>query len=212
MVRLVVLDGYTVNPGDNPWTPLAELGELSIYDRSDATQVVARAAEADVVLLNKTQLSGALLAQLPKLRGISVLATGVNSVDLARATELGIVVCNVPSYSTATVAQHTIALLLELCHRTGLHDASVHAGDWQRSPDFCYWKSPLLELEGNGVKIDAAHFASLSREFEQKMLVAMKEATRIAGREFNLDSPKQLQRSEERRVGKECRSRWSPYH
>src|SRR5258708_792736 len=153
MVRLVVLDGYTVNPGDNPWTPLAELGELSIYDRSDATQVVARAAEADVVLLNKTQLSGALLAQLPKLRGISVLATGVNSVDLARATELGIVVCNVPSYSTATVAQHTIALLLELCHRTGLHDASVHAGDWQRSPDFCYWKSPLLELEGKTLGI-----------------------------------------------------------
>jgi len=148
MARIVILDGYTVNPGDNPWTPLAELGELTAHDRTAPHEVVARAKDADVVLTNKTPLAPSALEQLPELRGIAVLATGVNIVDIARATTLGIPVCNVPSYSTASVVQHTIALLLELCHKVGLHDASVHAGDWQRSPDFSYWKSPLLELEG----------------------------------------------------------------
>jgi glycerate dehydrogenase len=148
MARIVVLDGYTVNPGDNPWTPLAELGELEVHERSQESETVARAADAEIVLTNKVLLDAATLAVLPKLRGISVLATGVNAVDLSAASARGIAVCNVPSYSTSSVSQHTIALLLELCHRVGLHDASVHAGEWQRSPDFCYWKSPLLELSG----------------------------------------------------------------
>jgi len=148
MTKIVVLDGYAVNPGDNPWTPLAELGELSVHDRSNAAEVIARAAGAEIVLLNKAQLGREAFAQLPELRGVSVLATGVNSVDLEAATERGIAVCNVPAYSTASVVQHTLALLLELCHRVGLHDSSVHAGDWQRAIDYCYWKSPLLELEG----------------------------------------------------------------
>ncbi len=153
MARIVILDAYTVNPGDNPWTPLAELGELSTYDRTAASEVVTRAAQADVVLTNKTPLTHNALTQLPQLRGIAVLATGVNIVDVAQATALGIPVCNVPSYSTASVVQHTIALLLELCHKVGLHDTSVHAGDWQRSPDFSYWKSPLLELAGKTLGI-----------------------------------------------------------
>ncbi|HYP90444.1 MAG TPA: NAD(P)-dependent oxidoreductase, partial [Polyangiaceae bacterium] len=148
MTKIVALDGYAVNPGDNPWTPLAELGELSVHDRSNAAEVIARAAGAEIVLLNKAQLGREAFAQLPELRGVSVLATGVNSVDLEAATERGIAVCNVPAYSTASVVQHTLALLLELCHRVGLHDSSVHAGDWQRAIDYCYWKSPLLELEG----------------------------------------------------------------
>jgi len=148
MARIVVLDGYTVNPGDNPWTPLAELGELAVYERSQESETVARAADAEIVLTNKVLLDAATLAALPKLRGISVLATGVNAVDLSAASARGIAVCNVPSYSTSSVSQHTIALLLELCHRVGLHDGSVHAGEWQRSPDFCYWKSPLIELSG----------------------------------------------------------------
>jgi len=148
MTKIVVLDGHTVNPGDNPWSPLAELGELVVHERSAVTEVVARAHDADIVLLNKTQLGREAFAQLPRLRGVSVLATGVNSVDLDAATERGIAVCNVPAYSTASVVQHTLALLLELCHRVGLHDSSVHAGDWQRSIDYCYWKSPLIELEG----------------------------------------------------------------
>src|SRR5450432_3973019 len=153
MARIVVLDGHTTNPGDNPWTPLEALGQLSVYDRSPSSDVMARAADAEIVLTNKTQLDAGTLAQLPKLRGISVLATGVNAVDLLAATRQGIAVCNVPSYSTPSVAQHTIALLLELCHKVGLHDASVHAGDWQRSPDFSYWKSPLLELAGKTLGI-----------------------------------------------------------
>jgi glycerate dehydrogenase len=153
MAHIVILDGYTINPGDNPWTPLSELGQLSVYDRSPPDAVVARAASADVLLTNKTPLGANVLNQLPKLRGIGVLATGVNVVDVARASALGLPVCNVPSYSTASVVQHTIALLLELCHKVGLHDASVHAGDWQRSPDFSYWKSPLVELFGKTLGI-----------------------------------------------------------
>lgn len=148
MPKIVVLDGYTVNPGDNPWSPLAELGELSVYERTGNAEVVSRASDADIVLVNKAQLARQALEQLPRLRGVSVLATGVNTVDLEAATERGIPVCNVPSYSTASVVQHTLALLLELCNRVGLHDSSVHAGDWVRSVDYCYWKSPLLQLEG----------------------------------------------------------------
>lgn len=148
MARIVVLDGYTVNPGDNPWTALAALGELVVHDRTPSSDVFERAAGADVVLVNKAILNADSLRRSSTLRGVSVLATGVNSVDLEAATQRGIPVCNVPSYSTASVVQHTLALLLELCHRVALHDASVHAGDWQRSADFSYWKTPLLELEG----------------------------------------------------------------
>ncbi len=153
MVRIVVLDGHAVNPGDNPWTALGALGQLQVYDRSAAGETAERAAEAEIVLTNKVLLDAGTLARLPKLRGVSVLATGVNAVELPVATERGIAVCNVPSYSTASVAQHTVALLLELCHRVGLHDTSVHAGDWQRSPDFSYWKSALHELEGKRLGI-----------------------------------------------------------
>src|SRR3954470_15104608 len=148
MTSIVVLDGYAVNPGDNPWSALAELGELTVFDRSSAAEVITRAADAEIVLLNKAPLGREALLQLPRLRGVCVLATGVNSVDLEAASERGIAVCNVPAYSTASVVQHTLALLLELCHRVGLHDSSVHAGDWQRAIDYCYWKSPLLELRG----------------------------------------------------------------
>jgi glycerate dehydrogenase len=147
-VRIVVLDGYTLNPGDNPWTPLAELGALTVHDRSSSNEIPQRAADAQIVILNKAELTAATLMALPRLEGISVLATGVNCVDLAVASARGIPVCNVPSYSTSSVVQHTLALLLELCHQVGRHDASVHAGDWQRAPDFSYWQSPLLELEG----------------------------------------------------------------
>ncbi len=153
MVRIVVLDGLAVNPGDNPWTALAALGELQVYERSAPSETAERASDAEIVLTNKVLLDAATLARLPKLTGISVLATGVNAVELPVATERGIPVCNVPSYSTASVAQHTVALLLELCHRVGLHDSSVHAGDWQRSPDFSYCKSPLYELEGKRLGI-----------------------------------------------------------
>src|SRR5882757_7416415 len=123
MDHIVVLDGYTLNPGDNPWAPLAELGHLVVYDRTAPSEVVERAARAEIVLTNKVLLDAASIAALPRLRGISVLATGVNAVDLPAAAARGIAVSNVPSYSTSSAAQHTIALLLELCHHVGLHDA-----------------------------------------------------------------------------------------
>ncbi|MEP7052401.1 MAG: D-2-hydroxyacid dehydrogenase [Pseudomonadota bacterium] len=177
MARIVVLDGYTINPGDNPWTPLSALGELTVYERSSASEVLARASDAELLLTNKTALGAGVLDQLPKLRGICVLATGVNPVDVARATELAVPVCNVPAYSTAAVVQHTVALLLELCHRVALHDASVHAGDWQRSADFSYWKSPLLELEGKtlgivGYGAIGRRVAELGRGFGMRVCAA----------------------------------------
>jgi len=153
LARIVVLDGYTVNPGDNPWTALEDLGEFCVYDRTLDEDIVARAAGAQILLTNKTPLSAESLARLPDVRGIGVLATGVNVVDVGAATARGIPVCNVPSYSTASVVQHTFALLLELCHRVGLHDQTVKAGEWQNCADFCYWKSPLLELQGKQLGI-----------------------------------------------------------
>lgn len=148
MVRLVVLDGHALNPGDNPWTELAALGELSVFERSAPEDVVARARGADVVLTNKVTLDAATLGALPGLRGVCVLATGVNVVDVAAASALGVPVCNVPAYSTKSTAQHTIALLLALTNHVGAHDRAVHEGAWVASPDFSFTLAPLTELDG----------------------------------------------------------------
>jgi glycerate dehydrogenase len=143
-----VLDSYTFDPGDNPWTEIAELGTLDVHERSEGSQIVERARGADIVLTNKTPLSAESLAALPSLRGICVLATGVNVVDVAAATARSIPVCNIPAYSTASTAQHTIALLLELTNQVGLHDRAVHDGAWVRSADFSITLTPLTELDG----------------------------------------------------------------
>lgn len=150
-MRIVVLDGYTLNPGDNPWDPLACLGELRVYDRTPPAQVVERAADAEIVLTNKTLLDAAALAALPRLRFVAVLATGYNVVDVAAARARGIPVANVPEYGTADVAQHTLALLLELCHRTGDHARATAAGDWSRAPDFSFWLAPPRSLAGQTI-------------------------------------------------------------
>jgi glycerate dehydrogenase len=147
-VRIVVLDGHTLNPGDNPWDELATLGELTVYPRSAPDEVVARASAAEVVLTNKTHLDAATLAALPDLRFVAVLATGYDVVDVAAARAHGIRVANVPEYGTDSVAQHVLALVLELASAVGEHDAAVHAGEWQRCPDFSFWHRPLLELAG----------------------------------------------------------------
>jgi glycerate dehydrogenase len=147
-MKMVVLDGYTVNPGDNPWDALARLGELRVHDRTPSAAIVERAQAAEIVLTNKTPLTADTLAQLPRLRFIAVLATGHNVVDSAAARARGIHVSNVPEYGTDSVAQHVFALLLELCHHVGLHDAAVHAGEWTRALDFCFWKATPLELAG----------------------------------------------------------------
>ena len=147
-MKIVVLDGYTLNPGDLSWDALKALGDVELFDRTPPDQVAARCADAEIVITNKALLPREVIAALPKLRFIAVTATGFNIVDVAAARERGIPVSNVPLYGTRAVAQLTIALLLELCHRVGLHADSVRAGDWVKSADWSYWRHPLLELDG----------------------------------------------------------------
>jgi glycerate dehydrogenase len=147
-MKIVVLDGYCMNPGDLSWDALREFGEVVVYDRTPAADVVGRAQGADAVLMNKTPLPAATLARLPQLKFIGVLATGYNVVDIEAARGQGITVTNVPTYGTASVAQFVFALLLELCHNVKLHADAVRAGEWSRNADWSFWKSPLVELEG----------------------------------------------------------------
>ena len=148
-MKLVVLDGYTLNPGDLNWSPLLELGDQpEVYERTAPPDTVSRAAEAGIILTNKVLLDRDTLAQLPKLKYVGILATGINVIDLAAAREHGIIVTNVPAYSTASVVQLTLALLLELTQRVGHHANSVRQGNWATSKDFAYWDFPLVELDG----------------------------------------------------------------
>jgi len=147
-MKIVVLDGYTANPGDLSWELLYALGECWIYDRTSPDETIARAVDADIVVTNKVVLSRDAISQLPRLKFISVLATGYNIVDIEAAREKGIPVSNVPEYSTKSVAQHTFALLLELTSHVGSHSEGVRAGRWSQSPDFSYQDYPLIELDG----------------------------------------------------------------
>src|SRR5262252_3982025 len=152
-MKIVVLDAYCLNPGDLSWDALRQLGDVVLYDRTSASEAAARAAGATAVFTNKTPLPAATLAQLPDLKYIGVLATGYNIVDVAAARRQGITVTNIPTYGTASVAQFVFALLLELCHNVGLHAGAVRAGEWSRSPDWSFWKSPLVELAGKTMGI-----------------------------------------------------------
>lgn len=147
-MKIVILDGYTINPGDNPWSAVEALGECTIYDRTPAELVVERAKGAAIILTSKVKLTAGLLEQLPDLRYISLLATGYNNVDVAAASRLGIPVSNVPAYSTESVVQTAFALLLELTTRVGQHDSAVKAGEWVRCPDHAFWIGSLVELDG----------------------------------------------------------------
>jgi glycerate dehydrogenase len=147
-MNIVVLDGYTLNPGDLAWDGLKQLGSCVIHERTPAPEIVDRARDAEIVLTNKTVLNRDTILALPKLKYIGVLATGYNVVDTVAAKERGIPVTNVPNYGTPSVAQHTFALLLEVTQHAGHHADTVRAGEWTRSPDFCYWDFPLIELHG----------------------------------------------------------------
>jgi glycerate dehydrogenase len=147
-MNIVVLDGFTLNPGDLSWDALRALGPCEVFDRTPPGQVEARAANAAIVLTNKTVLGQESIARLPALKYIGVLATGTNVVDLAAARGRGIPVTNVPAYGTRSVAQATFALLLELTNHVGAHAQGVRAGRWTRGADWCYWDAPLLELDG----------------------------------------------------------------
>lgn len=153
MARIVVLDGYTVNPGDNDWRPLAELGELIVYERTADELVVERALGAEVIITNKTPVGRRVLSSLPGLRGICVFATGFDVVDAGFARTLGVPVSNVPDYSTPSVVEHTFALIFSLCRRVELHSDWVARGEWSRSPDFSFWKTPQHELNGRTLGI-----------------------------------------------------------
>src|SRR5579862_5618409 len=147
-MRIVVLDGYTLNPGDLSWDALKALGPCEIHDRTALAELPSRTADREILLTNKMLLNRATIEGLPKLKYIGVTATGTNIVDLDAARERGILVTNVPAYGTASVAQTTMALLLELCHGAGHHAQTVRQGRWSQSLDFCYWDQPLIELSG----------------------------------------------------------------
>ena len=155
-MKIVVLDGYTENPGDLSWSELEKLGELTVYDRTSQTDedaAIARIGDAEIVYTNKTPITRRVLDACPNVKFISLLSTGYNVVDCQYAREKGIPVTNVPTYGTASVGQFAIALLLEICHHIGHHNESVHAGNWEKNADWCYWDFPLIELDGKTMGI-----------------------------------------------------------
>ncbi len=155
-MKIVILDGYAENPGDLSWKGFEKLGELTVYDRTpreDVEEILRRIGDAEIICTNKTLIGREVIERAPKLRYIGVLATGYNVVDVDAAAKRGIPVTNIPSYGTAAVAQHVMALLLEICNRTGHHSQAVHEGRWQRSEDFCFWDYPLMELAGKTMGI-----------------------------------------------------------
>lgn len=175
-MKICVLDGYTLNPGDLDWSPLESLAPTTVYDRTPKDEIVARAADAEIVLTNKTVLSREIIDRLPRLRYVGVLATGYNVVDLEAARRRGVPVTNVPTYGTASVAQMVFAHLLNLAQHVGSHSQGVAEGRWSRSDDFCYWDSPLIELAGLtmglvGFGRIGRSTAQIARAFGMKVLV-----------------------------------------
>jgi len=151
--KIVILDGYTENPGDLSWDGFAELGDVTVYDRTPSDLIAQRIADADIVITNKTPLTGETIKNAEKMQYIGVLATGYNVVDVMAAKEKGVVVTNIPTYGTDAVAQFVFALLLEICHHVQHHSDAVKEGRWSKAPDFCFWDYPLIELVGKTMGI-----------------------------------------------------------
>lgn len=187
--KIVVLDGYTLNPGDLDWCALEKIGELTVYDRTPIDVTVERASGAEILLTNKAPVSAATIERLPELRYIGVLATGHNIVDIAAARAREIVVANVPGYGTPSVAQHVFALILELAQRTGHHAQTVREGRWSASRDFCYWDFPLMELAGRtlgiiGYGAIGRAVAEIGRAFGMKVIASTRTVRTAEGVEF----------------------------
>lgn len=175
MMKIVVLDGFASNPGDLSWEALAQMGELQVYDRTAPYELHERIADADIILLNKTPMNAAAFQAAPKLKLISVLATGYNIIDIESAKAHGVRVCNAGSYSTNAVAQMTFALLLEATQQVGSHNTAVRDGQWSQSKDFCFWNTPLMELAGKtmglvGFGSIAQAVAKIAEAFGMKIL------------------------------------------
>lgn len=157
-MKAVVLDGFTLNPGDLSWSKLEKICDTTIYERtaydtSDLSLIIERVGDAEIIFTNKTPLPAEAINAMPNLKYIGVLATGYNVVDVEAAKKRGIVVTNIPTYGTTAVAQMTIALLLEMCHHVGAHSQAVKDGDWTTNPDWCFWNYPLIELSGKNMGI-----------------------------------------------------------
>ena len=154
-MKMVVLDGFTLNPGDLSWEVIEQFGDLKVHDRTDSNTktVIETIGDSEIVFTNKVPLTKDVLINVPNLKYIGVLATGYNVVDVQAAHDLDVLVTNVPSYGTTAVAQFTMGLLLEMCHHIGDHNKAVKDGDWEKSPDFCFWNSPLIELSGKAMGI-----------------------------------------------------------
>ncbi len=183
-MKIVILDGFASNPGDQSWAEFACYGELTVYPRTKAEEAAARIGDAQIVFLNKTPITAQVMDQCPRLRMIGILATGYNIVDVKAARERNITVCNVPGYSTMAVAQMTFALLLELTQRVGQHSAAVFAGQWQNSPDFCFWNAPLTELSGKtlglvGYGAIGQAVGRIARAFGMKLLITARHEKEV---------------------------------
>ncbi|MDK2942450.1 MAG: glycerate dehydrogenase [Acetobacterium sp.] len=152
-MKIIVLDGHTLNPGDLSWDGLEKLGKVTVYDRTTKADVIQRIGDAEIVITNKTAITKEILTVCQQIKYIGVLATGYNVVDVVAAAERGITVTNIPTYGTDAVSQFAIALLMELCHRIGDHSRSVFSGDWANNPDWCYWNYPQIELSGKTMGI-----------------------------------------------------------
>lgn len=152
-MKIVVLDGYTVNPGDTNWDDLRKIGDAAIYHRTAAADIVETIGDADAVFTSKCLITGEIMDACPNLKFVATLATGYDNIDIVAAKERGIAVCNVPAYSTEAVTQHTFALILELCSKVGLHNQAVQNGEWTACPDFCMIKSPMIQLSGKTLGI-----------------------------------------------------------
>ncbi|WP_027727537.1 D-2-hydroxyacid dehydrogenase [Treponema sp. C6A8] len=152
-MKITILDGHAVNPGDLPWDKFSELAEVTVYERTPSELVKNRIGDSDAIFLNKINITEDILSACPNLKYIGVLATGYNVIDLDACRRRNITVTNIPAYSTDSVAQHVFAFILNFTNHVALHNASVQAGDWQRCPDFCYWNAPLSELTGKTLGI-----------------------------------------------------------
>ncbi len=181
-MKIVVLDGYTLNPGDLNWEGIEALGELVVYERTPSDLIIERSSGAEIVFTNKTPLDEAFFKHNPDVRYVGILATGYNIVDTKAASDHGVVVTNVPGYGTPSVAQMTFALILELCNRVQRHSDSVQQGKWSESPDFCYWDYPLVELSGKTIGIVGfgsigSKVGDIASAFGMKILAADQEHT-----------------------------------